>query len=93
MAADLSCRLGWLDKEKSSRIKSLLTKAGLPVELPKTLKAENLRELMSVDKKAKAGKLFLVLLQDIGHAVVTDKFDENDLQQTLTKFTSIAETV
>jgi len=93
MAADLSCRLGWLDKEKSSRINSLLNKAGLPIELPASLKAANLRELMSVDKKVKAGKLFLILLKDIGHAVVTDKFDESDLQETLTNFPSMTELV
>ena len=36
MAADLSCRMGWLDKKSMARIKHILTAAGLPVTAAST---------------------------------------------------------
>ncbi|MCZ6525189.1 MAG: 3-dehydroquinate synthase [Gammaproteobacteria bacterium] len=88
MAADLSNRLGMLGKENVDRIRSLLEHAGLPVVLPDSLDVERLRELMSVDKKVRNGKLFLVLLKGIGHAVVTDEAPEDALKETLKSFLS-----
>ena len=44
---------------------------------------------MSVDKKAKDGQLFLVVLKSIGDAVVTNEFDENLLQLTVEQFSSV----
>ena len=38
---------------------------------------------MAVDKKTRHGRLHLVLLQEIGKAVVTPEFDEADLEDTL----------
>lgn len=35
MAADMSCRMGWVDQELVDRSVALMQKAGLPVELPK----------------------------------------------------------
>lgn len=35
MAADMSCRMGWVDQELVDRSVVLMEKAGLPVELPK----------------------------------------------------------
>lgn len=35
MAAELSCRMGWVDRELVDRTVKLMEKAGLPVELPK----------------------------------------------------------
>lgn len=34
MAADMSCRMGWVDQELVDRSVALMKKAGLPVELP-----------------------------------------------------------
>jgi 3-dehydroquinate synthase len=89
MAADLSHRLGWIDKQVCDRIESILVKLNLPVTLPANFDPEKMRELMSVDKKAKDGVLFLILLKGIGEAVVTDKFDEGLLMETLHHFSPI----
>lgn len=35
MAADMSCRMGWVEQELVDRTVTLMKKAGLPVELPK----------------------------------------------------------
>ena len=88
MAADLSHRLGWIAEEDTERIESILVKLNLPVTLPDNLDPERMREIMSVDKKAKDGVLFLILLKGIGEAVVTDEFDEDLLMETLRHFSS-----
>ena len=35
MAADMSCRMGWVDRKLVDRSVKLMERAGLPVELPK----------------------------------------------------------
>ena len=89
MAADLSCRSGWIKEKELARIRALLIEAGLPSTLPEQVASSYMRGLMSVDKKAKDGKLFLVMLKGIGNAVVTSEFDENLLQLTLEQFSSM----
>jgi 3-dehydroquinate synthase len=88
MAADLSRRMGWVEKEVCERIESMLLKLHLPVTLPDDFDPEKMRELMSVDKKAKDGVLFLILLKGIGNAVLTNEFDEGLLMETLHHFAS-----
>lgn len=82
-AADLSVRLGWLDRAAVERIDTLLRRAHLPTRLPAELTTEGFLELMAVDKKAHAGRLRLVLLRQIGDAVVTDAFDPAMLSQSI----------
>lgn len=86
MAADLSHRMGWIAEEVTERVESMLIKLNLPVTLPEDFDPEKMRELMTVDKKAKDGVLFLILLKGIGEAVVTDEYDEDLLMETLHHF-------
>ena len=69
MAAELSRRLGWIDAAELARIEALFERARLPVWGPR-LGVERYVELMSHDKKVEAGKLRLVLLREIGRAVM-----------------------
>jgi 3-dehydroquinate synthase len=71
IAAELSHQLGWLDEKAVKRIEHIFVRAGLPVFGPK-LGAARYLELMSHDKKVQDGKLRLVLLQEIGKAVISD---------------------
>ncbi len=89
MAADLSHRMGWVSEDVTDRIEKMLVKLNLPVALPDDLDPVKMRELMSVDKKAKDGGLFLVLLKGIGEAVVTNEFDEDLLMETLQHFSLV----
>jgi len=84
MAADLSCRLGWLDSADVERTKMILKRAHLPTLPPAGMTADRFRELMSVDKKVLAGNIRLVLLKRIGEAVVTEAFAPELLNETLT---------
>ena len=83
MAADLSRRMGWVQQQDFERIKALIQKAGLPSLPPPQISPQRFSELMAVDKKVMAGRLRLVLLKGIGHAVVTDQFDLPALNDTL----------
>lgn len=83
MAADLSCRMGWITHDDVDRIGTLFKSAGLPTQPPSDMTPSRFKDLMSIDKKVLDGRLRLVLLQGIGRAVVTDQFDQNALLQTL----------
>ena len=83
MAADLSCRMGWITAADVDRIEQLFKAADLPIRPPSDMTPERFSELMSIDKKVLDGKLRLVLLQRIGQAIVTDQFDQAALMQTL----------
>jgi len=82
MAADLSRRLGWINAAEVERIERLLTRAGLPVRAPAFPVARYL-ELMRHDKKVSDGKLRLVLLQSLGHAVLSDAASEAEISATI----------
>lgn len=86
MAADLSHRLGLVDASVTPRIAALLARAHLPVETVEGVGIEQMRALMSIDKKVLNGTLRLVLLQSLGKAFVTADFDEASLGETLAAF-------
>jgi 3-dehydroquinate synthase len=82
MAADMSARLGWLQAAERERVVALLGRLGLPVEPPR-IGAQRGRELMGMDKKVLGGRIRLVLLQGLGHAIVVDDYAEQALDATL----------
>jgi len=69
MAADLSRRLGHLSEADALRIRTLLQRAGLPVTV-KGMTPQRMLELMSVDKKARDGRVRFVLLERLGAAIL-----------------------
>ncbi len=81
MAADLSCRLGWISVQDTARIRHLFERAGLPVIAP-ALGAEKYLQLMGLDKKVTGGKMRFVLLKAIGQAVISGDVPEDLLRQT-----------
>jgi 3-dehydroquinate synthase len=85
MAADLSRRLGMIDAAVEERIRSILTRAGLPIHAPRIGAARAL-ELMRMDKKVLAGSVRLVLLEKLGKAVVTGEYAAAALAATLAQF-------
>lgn len=83
IAGHLSARLGRIPSAESVRVEALVTRAGLPVKLPTELNEQQMVELMSVDKKARQGRMRLVLLDSIGAAVVTDHFSTEALMEAM----------
>ena len=87
MAANLSLRLGWLMASDVARIEQLFVAAGLPVEVPSTMSEKDFMSLMAVDKKVQDGVIRLVLLKEIGYAVISDDYGASLLSETLIHYT------
>lgn len=85
MAADLSMRLGWLQRSEAQRIRMVLEQNyGMPVVPPADITVEQYLDLMSSDKKAELGKIRFVLLKGIGQAVLESDVPNQVLEATLT---------
>jgi 3-dehydroquinate synthase len=69
MAAELSHRLGLIDRAYADRIAAVVERAGLPVRGPRLGSARYL-ELMRVDKKARGGEIRFVVIEAPGRAGV-----------------------
>ena len=82
MAADLSQRLGFLGKDDVRRVVALLERSGLPVTVG-GITTERFVELMSVDKKAAAGRIRFVLLDRLGSAVIRSDVPQDAVLATL----------
>ena len=82
IAAELSNRLGLLAAQSVRRIESLYRQAGLPAH-GAPLGAARYIELMRHDKKVRDGSLRLVLLKEIGMAVVADGLDETTISAAI----------
>lgn len=75
MAAQLSQDLGLVDAAFVARLTALIKKAGLPTLAPALAagtqaNADRYLELMRVDKKAEAGEIKFILINQPGHCVV-----------------------
>jgi len=84
LAAKLSQRLNWLTAEAVNRIEALIKAMHLPTEIPPELTGEEMLKLMRVDKKVQGGKIRLVLLKDIGKALITEQYEPELLKAILT---------
>ena len=87
MGAELSRQLGFLSRADSERIRSLLQRAGLPTAA-KGITPERMRRLMSVDKKAKEGRVHFVLLEKLGAASLRADVPPSALDHTLSRLTA-----
>lgn len=86
MAADLSRRLGLLEEGKVNSIRSILERTNLPTSIHENVKAAQMFENMKVDKKSRDGVLYLILLNDIGEAIITSDYKEEALKETINHF-------
>jgi 3-dehydroquinate synthase len=82
MAAHLSHAIGWLTNDEMDRIKLLINKASLPIN-PPDIKIQQFLDLMQLDKKSKDKRIYLVLQQGIGKAILTSDYDDKKLEATL----------
>ena len=70
MAADLSCRMGFIDAAQRDRVSALVARAGLPITAP-DLGLSRWIELMQVDKKSEGGQIKFILMKPLGGACIT----------------------
>jgi 3-dehydroquinate synthase len=83
LAADLSHRLSWFEKDSLLRVKNLLTMAELPIRLPQSSSETKLLDYMGIDKKRDDGGLRFVLLKGIGNAILTTDIDKSLVQKVV----------
>ena len=83
MAMKLSIKLNWIKEQDIKRVENLLEQTNLPTQAPGKMDLDIFLQLMSIDKKVRDGKLFLVLLKNIGDAVLTADFDPDLLKNTI----------
>jgi 3-dehydroquinate synthase len=84
MALEMSQQLGWLSLSQRDRGIKLLVQAGLPIVPPASMTADTFLTHMAVDKKNIDGHIRLVLLRDLGAAVITTEYPADCLHNTLT---------
>jgi 3-dehydroquinate synthase len=65
-----------LSTEDASLIQSLISKYGLPTEIPGNLDRAKIKFYLTTDKKAVSGRPFYVLPTEIGKVTITDDVDE-----------------
>jgi 3-dehydroquinate synthase len=82
MAAELSARVGMLDRASVARLEALVAAAGLPTR-PPPVGGARLKTLMTVDKKITRGRQRLVLVDGLGGSAVRDDISEADLDAVL----------
>jgi 3-dehydroquinate synthase len=85
IAADMSSRLGLLPASDVQRVRVLLQRAGLAIDPPR-MTAARAMQLMGVDKKVRAGRIRLVLLEALGRARFTADYPDDALSATLIEY-------
>ncbi|PID46223.1 MAG: 3-dehydroquinate synthase [Proteobacteria bacterium] len=83
MAAELSSKMGWIDASDVAFVKHLFQQANLPVDPPEELSADQFMQYMARDKKVQDGVLKLILLRQLGEAVMSSDYDPQALQAVL----------
>ncbi len=81
-AAKISRGMGMISDADVARIKELIVRAGLPVELP-LLEITRLMHSMKHDKKVLQGKIRFVLPRTVGEVVITDGVDNSLVERVL----------
>ena len=81
LAADLSMRVGLLNKDQKARLEKIIASLKLPT-VPPQFGLERYMELMSVDKKAEDGEIRYILLDGLGKSKI-QVVDERLVVETL----------
>ena len=82
MAADLSYLMGWISEADLERTKNIIQRANLPIKCPK-IPLDEFLAYMSHDKKVLNGQLRLILMKQLGQAIITKEFDVELMQQAI----------
>ena len=81
-AGKISRRIGGMKHEELDRLKTVISKAGLPTTVP-GLDKNKIIEAMRHDKKIINGKVRFILLKRIGEAYITDQVDPDLVSEAL----------
>lgn len=82
-ASILSCKMGLVDESLARQVEKMLVYAGLPHKIPETVDLEQLKDLMSLDKKIKNNRLRFVVIKKPGDCYLDDTVTKDCLHNTL----------
>jgi 3-dehydroquinate synthase len=82
-AARLSVKRANLPFADADRLEALIRASGLPTRLGDRYDPATLLEAMRLDKKQRAGKLRFVLLERLGHAVISTAVTDDDVKEVV----------
>jgi 3-dehydroquinate synthase len=82
-AGDIALAMNLWTKEEAQRQNLLIEKSGLPTEIPTHLKAQEIINLLSNDKKVKEGKVRFILPKKIGEVIISDQVSREILAKIL----------
>jgi 3-dehydroquinate synthase len=83
LAARLSERLGMIPERAARRLSDLLDALGLPTTAPPGIEPATLLGHMHLDKKNRAGRIRLILLDALGAATIREDIEPNTLLEFL----------
>ncbi|MBD3647860.1 MAG: 3-dehydroquinate synthase [Pseudomonadales bacterium] len=83
MASELARRLDRCSPDDCRRVRELVRRAGLPVAPPAEIAADQLIELMAVDKKATDQGIRFVVPRGIGRADVLEGIEASDIRSVI----------
>ena len=73
---DIAAQLNLWPQASAERQYRLIQKAGLPTQLPSTFATEAVLEMLTADKKVKAGRVRFILPSQVGKVDITDQVPE-----------------
>jgi 3-dehydroquinate synthase len=82
MASELSRRMGLISAADVGRLRTLLTRAGLPVTGPE-IPTARLMDLIAVDKKSAKGQMRYVVLEAVGRAALQTGIADDMISQAI----------
>ncbi len=82
MATSLSESMGMISSEDKERVKKLIKAVNLPTKKP-NLNGDDFFESMKRDKKTHDGEIRLILLENIGRAIITSDYPNELLMKTI----------
>jgi 3-dehydroquinate synthase len=83
LEARLSAKLGLIDENQVSRIKTLIESYGLPSSIPSDISTSSLLLSMKLDKKAVAGELRFILPEKIGSVRIEKGVPEKAIREVM----------
>ena len=82
-AGKIAVEMGLWTRVEAKRQDALITKAGLPTDIPSQLAIEDILETIKSDKKVKAGKVRFILPTAIGKAIISDRVTPEIIKKAL----------
>lgn len=86
MAVDLSVCLGYLQADDLLRVKQLVKKSNLPIQITDKIDKTDFLSAMRLDKKAKDDIIQFILLKQLGQAVIVSKYPKDVLISIINQY-------